>query len=307
MAKDAGAPCCMPAAAPRDILEVGFAALHAHRIVAIDRCPILAPGLAGAIEAAWAIAETLAPLGKPLDIQATATDAGIDIDVRGSGPLTAPLRSGFARLAEAHRLARITRHGELVAQRVHADHPDRARRRGAAARRLLAGDRPWRGNAGAARARASRMRLGRARPRTVADLFAGVGPFALRLAERARVLAADSDEAALEALRRAAAATSGLKPVEVAVRDLFRHPWSAAELAGFDAVVFDPPRQGAEQQARELAKSRVADDRRGVMQPGDLCRDAAILIAGGYRLSEVTPVDQFRYSAHVEIVACFVR
>ena len=96
---------------------MGFATLYAHRIVPIDRCPILAPGLAGLIDAAWAIAETLKPAAKPLDIQATATDHGIDVDVRGSGPLTAPLTLALARVAETHRLARITRHGELVAQR----------------------------------------------------------------------------------------------------------------------------------------------------------------------------------------------
>src|SRR5712691_5388687 len=73
----------------RDVLEVGFAALRAHHVVAIDRCPILAPGLKGAIEAAWAIAETLSGSRKPLDIQVTATDMGLDVDVRGSGPLTA--------------------------------------------------------------------------------------------------------------------------------------------------------------------------------------------------------------------------
>ena len=79
-----------------DVLEVGFAARQAHHIVPIDRCPILAPGLAGVLEAAWAIAEALRPAGKPLDIQATATDAGLDIDVRGSGPLTPKLTAALA-------------------------------------------------------------------------------------------------------------------------------------------------------------------------------------------------------------------
>ena len=92
--------------------------------------------------------------------------------------------------------------------------------------------------------------------RRVADLFAGIGPFALRLAERARVTAADSDADAIAALQRAAAATQGLKPIDAQVRDLFRRPLVAVELKPFDAVVFDPPRQGAEAQARELAAQR---------------------------------------------------
>jgi 23S rRNA (uracil1939-C5)-methyltransferase len=143
--------------------------------------------------------------------------------------------------------------------------------------------------------------------KAVADLFAGVGPFALRLAGRARVLAADSDAGAIDALRRAAAATSGLKPITAEQRDLFRRPFVAQELIGFDAVVFDPPRQGAEAQARELANSRIPVVVAVSCNPVTFARDAKILIDGGYRLGEVTPVDQFRYSAHVEIVARLAR
>src|SRR6185437_6917358 len=100
----------------KDILEVGFTAPRAHHIVAIDRCPILAPGLDGAIPAAWAIAEILKPTNKPLDIQMTATDSGLDIDVRGSDPLSSGRTTALAGVADKHKLARITRHGELVAQ-----------------------------------------------------------------------------------------------------------------------------------------------------------------------------------------------
>ena len=100
----------------KDILEVGFTAPRAHHIVAIDRCPILTPALDGAIAAAWAIAEVLKPANKPLDIQFTATDSGMDVDVRGSGPITSRLMTALAHVSEAHKLARITRHGELVTQ-----------------------------------------------------------------------------------------------------------------------------------------------------------------------------------------------
>ncbi|MDI1342566.1 MAG: RNA methyltransferase, partial [Pseudolabrys sp.] len=92
-----------------DILEVGFAAQRTHQIVAIDRCPILAPGLNGAVPAAWALAELLKPTSKPLDIHATATDSGLDIDMRGASPLSTKQTTALARLAEQHRLARITR------------------------------------------------------------------------------------------------------------------------------------------------------------------------------------------------------
>src|SRR5690348_15288800 len=141
----------------------------------------------------------------------------------------------------------------------------------------------------------------------VLDLFCGVGPFALRLAIIARVTAADNDQPALDALKRAAASTSGLKPVTIAHRDLFRRPFTASELKPFAAVVFDPPRQGAQAQAQELAKSVVPVVVAVSCDADTFARDAKILIDGGYKLEAVTPVDQFRYSPHVEIVAKFAR
>jgi 23S rRNA (uracil1939-C5)-methyltransferase len=129
-----------------------------------------------------------------------------------------------------------------------------------------------------------------------------VGPFALRLAERAKVMAADADEDAVAALREAAK-TPRLKPVTADRRDLFTRPYLAKELARLDAVVFDPPRQGAQTQARELAASMVPTVVAVSCNPLTFARDAGILVEGGYRLTRVTPVDQFLYSAHVELVA----
>ena len=284
-----------------DVLEVGFAALKAHRVVAIDRCPILAPGLDGAIETAWAIAEALAGTRKPLDIQVTATETGLDVDVRGSGPLTAARVGELAAIADRRRLARLTRHGEMVAQRtkpmLRIGRIELMLPPGAFLQATAAGE------AILARLVATHC----AGARTVADLFCGVGPFALRLAERARITAADNDEAAIAALQRAATGTQGLKPIEALGRDLFRRPFVAVELKRFDAVVFDPPRQGAEAQAHALAGSAVATVVAVSCNPGTFARDARILIDGGYRLVRVTPVDQFLYSAHVELVACFQR
>ena len=283
----------------KDLLEVGFTAPRAHHIVAIDRCPILSPALEGAIPAAWAIAEILKPADKPLDIQVTATDSGMDVDVRGSGPLTSGRTTALAGVAEKHRLARITRHGELVAQasqpllkigRAHVPLPP-----GAFLQATAEGE--------ATLARLVLDHVGNAK--RVADLFCGIGTFALRLAERARVSAADSEASAIKALERAATNTSGLKPVECQVRDLFRRPFMAAELKTFDAVVFDPPRQGAETQARELVKSAVPEVIAVSCDAASFARDARILVDGGYKLVSVTPVDQFRYSFHVEMVGKF--
>jgi 23S rRNA (uracil1939-C5)-methyltransferase len=285
----------------RDVLEVGFAAPRAHRVVAIDRCPILAPSLEGAVAAAWTLAETLEPARKPLDIQVTATDAGLDIDVRGSGPLSTPRAVTLAQIAERLKLARLTRHGELVAQRaVPTLSIGRARVALPPGSFLQA--------TGAGEAALAALVLQACGEATrIADLFAGVGPFALRLAERARVTAIDSDRDAIAALKRAAETTAGLKPVETETRDLFRRPLIAAELKRYDCVVFDPPRQGAEAQARALAASAVPAIVAVSCNPMTFARDARILVDGGYRLARITPVDQFRYSFHVELVARFAR
>jgi 23S rRNA (uracil1939-C5)-methyltransferase len=279
------------------VLEVGFAAYRAHQIVGIDRCPVLAPSLAGALPAAWTIAEAI-HAGKPLDIQATATDGGLDVDVRGSGPLGARHTAALARLAETHRLARLTRHGELVVRRAAP-----TVRIGKATVALPPGaflQATGEGEATLARLVTEHV----AQAKHIADLFCGAGPFALRLAERARVAAADADAAAIAALREAAK-TPGLKPIAAEARDLFRRPLAPDELRSFDSVVFDPPRQGAETQARQLAASRVPLAVAVSCNAATFARDARILVDGGYKLTSVTPVDQFRYSAHVEIVGRF--
>jgi 23S rRNA (uracil1939-C5)-methyltransferase len=285
----------------RDVLEVGFAALRTHHLVAIDRCPVLAPSLDGAIAAAWAVAEVLERTRKPLDIQVTASEAGLDIDVRGSGPLSPARVAELAQVAERLKLARLTRHGELIAQRtVPILTIGRARVAlppGCFLQATAAGE----------AALAALVAEGCGEAKEIADLFAGVGPFALRLAERMRVTAVDSDQAAIAALKRAAETTAGLKPIATEVRDLFRRPLIAAELRRHDCVVFDPPRQGAEAQARALAASAVPAIIAVSCNPMTFARDARILIDGGYRLGRITPVDQFRYSFHVELVARFTR
>jgi 23S rRNA (uracil1939-C5)-methyltransferase len=230
----------------------------------------------------------------------TATDAGLDVDLRGSGPLSPQRTAALARLAETHRLARLTRHGELVTQRaaptLRIGNANVMLPPGSFLQATAAGE--------AVLARLVGEHVGGAK--LVADLFCGVGPFALRLAEHVRVYAADGDAAAIAALKQAAPAP-GLKPVETEARDLFRRPLVPAELKRFAAAVFDPPRQGAEAQARQLAGSKVPLVVAVSCNVATFARDARILADGGYRLIAVTPVDQFRYSAHVEIVARFER
>jgi 23S rRNA (uracil1939-C5)-methyltransferase len=143
--------------------------------------------------------------------------------------------------------------------------------------------------------------------RRVADLFAGVGTFALALARRSTVLAVESSQPSLDALAAANRRASGLKRVETERRDLFAFPLSAAELKAFDGVVFDPPRAGAKGQAKELAASAVPRIAAISCNPATFARDARLLVDGGYGLERVIPIDQFVYSAETEVVGLFSR
>lgn len=283
-----------------DVLKVGFAAANSHDIIPVDRCPILAPGLSGGLDATWAIAEPLISLGKPLDIQLTATDNGLDVDLRGSGPLPTAMIATLSRLAEQHRLARLTRHGELVLMRAQPTIAIGAAQvtlpPGSFLQATIAGE----------EALAALVAGHCKRAKHIADLFCGVGPFALRLAAKSRISAFDSDAGAVSALQKAATSTSGLKPIKAEVRDLFRRPLMPQELRDYDAVVFDPPRRGAQAQAQQLAASKIPVVVAVSCNVATFARDARILVDGGYNIESVTPIDQFRHTPHVELVARFV-
>lgn len=141
----------------------------------------------------------------------------------------------------------------------------------------------------------------------VADLFCGCGTFALPLSAQAQVDAFDSDRDAVAALDAAARNARLQHPVAASVRNLFEQPLMAEDLKPYDAVIFDPPRAGAKAQVQELARSQVPLVIGVSCNPATFARDAAILRAGGYALSQVRPVDQFVYSAHVELVGIFRR
>ena len=282
-------------------LRTGFAAANSHAIVAIAECPILDPGLRGALNAARALAEALKPTAKPLDIQVTAASNGLDVDVRGSGPLSTALIASLSEIAQLHGLARLTRHGELVLMRSPPTIEIGAARvilpPGSFLQATLAGE----------EALAALVSGHCKRAKHIADLFCGVGPFALRLAAKARVSAFDSDAGAVTALSKAVTSVSGLKPVKAEARDLFRRPLMAQELRDYDTIVFDPPRQGALAQVKQLAASKIPVVIAVSCNVATFARDARVLIDGGYKIEGVTPVDQFRHTPHVELVARFRR
>jgi len=281
--------------------EVGFMRARSHDIIAIDNCPLFAPAMAGAVEAARALSADLRGLGKPLDIGVTATSEGLDVDLRGSGPLELAETRKLTRTADALDLARLSNHGAVIVER----RPPRVAF-GAALVTLPPGGFLQATEAGEALL-ADFAEKALAGAKKVADLFCGAGAFALRLARHHEVFAADSDEAAIEALGRGAAATQGLKRLAAATRDLMQRPLRAEELGGFGGALFDPPRAGAEAQARQFAASTLPLVVAISCNAASFARDALILIEGGYSVERVTPLDQFRSSPHVEIAAVFRR
>lgn len=283
-------------------LRAGLMEARSHALVPIDLCPITVPALHRAPAIAEALAGPLAGSGKPLDMLVTATRTGLDLDMRGHGPIDARARDALTGLADEHDLARLSLHGERVVERrapildsggVPVSPPP-----GGFLQATEAGE-------------AALVALARtavpARAKRVLDLFSGIGPFALALARGHEVHAVEGEAGPLAALERAARGRTGLKQVTIERRDLFRRPLLGPELDRFDAVLFDPPRAGAQAQARMLAQSRVPLVIGVSCDPGTFARDAASLIAGGYRLERVTPLDQFRHSAHVELVGIFRR
>lgn len=278
-------------------VTAGFMMARSHDLLDIDRCPILVPALANATDIARALGEKLGDC----DVALTATDSGLDAAVRAERKIAEREAPKLAGLANALDLARLAVNGDVIATRRAP-----SLRMGRGNVMLPVASFLQATNEGEAQL-AALVLAAAATSKSVADLFCGVGPFALRVAETARVAAFDNDKPAIAALALAARATSGLKPFEAAVRDLLKEPLVANELKPYDTVIFDPPRAGAEAQSRQLAKSKVKTVIAVSCDPITLARDSEILVEGGYALTKVTPVDQFKWTSHVETVAVFRR
>jgi len=273
----------------------GYMRLRSHEVYPIDACPILVPALSRAPRIAAAV---MAALGEA-DVAFTATLSGLDVGVRtekkqARGKRIEPLVNQFG-------LARLALNGELVLQaQVPAVPMGRANVELPIGSFLQATE-------AAELALADYVLTGVGKAKKVADLFCGVGPFALRLAETRPVYAADSDKAGIAALDKARRYAKGLREVTAKPRDLFRDPLTQFELNDFDAVVLDPPRAGAEAQVRELGKSKVKCVVMVSCDARSFARDAALLIGAGFAMSNLVAVDQFTQSTHIEIAATFRR
>ena len=280
---------------------VGFHRKGAAEIVEIPDCRLLHGDLMAALPALRALTLAGASRKGVLALSLTRSEAGPDVAVSGGKAADPALAARLAAIARAHDLARLAWNGEVIAQR----RPP-LQRMGRAQVMPPPGAFLQATEAGEA-ALVRTVREITAGARRVADLFSGCGTFALPLAEAAQVHAVEGDAAMLSALDRGWRHAEGLRQITTEARDLFRRPLLAAELARVDALVIDPPRAGAEAQMAEIARSPIATVASVSCNPASFARDARILTEAGFALSGVGVVDQFRWSAHVELVGAFRR
>ncbi len=283
-------------------VQLGFNAPGSHDIVDVRACHILVPAIAAVMDELRALLADLLPGGGKADVQVTATETGLDIWLVANIPHSAQTDMRLAEFAQAADLARLatgTRPEIVMVRR-----PPRVTFDGVAVtpppdgflQASLAGE----------RALSDLVCRGVGRAGKVADLFAGIGTFSFPLSGNAEVLAVDGTGDQTQALVDGRNAARRGR-IEVEVRDLERRPLSVEELRTFEAVVFDPPRAGARNQALALAASAVPVVVAVSCNPSTFARDARALVDGGYRLLSLAPVDQFPWSRHLELVACFQR
>jgi 23S rRNA (uracil1939-C5)-methyltransferase len=279
---------------------LGFNAEKSHRVVDMRECHILRPELFALVPPLRALLRSL-KLPAAAGIRLTLTDQGVDVlleKVEVDGLAATQALGAFAR---EHNLARLALDDGYGAQTHWEPEPVTvtlggvpvALPHGAFLQATAEGE--------AALVEAVRRAVGEAR--IVADLFAGLGTFALAL--EGRILAAEAARDAALALK--AAAGRAQRPVFVDHRDLYRRPLDTGELDRFEVVVLDPPRAGAKEQVALLARSQVPRLAFVSCNPSTFARDAAALTEGGYRFDWIQPVGQFRWSTHVELVGAFSR
>lgn len=274
---------------------VGFHARASDVIVDIADCHILRPAIQAALPLLRELTIACASRAGELSLCVTETPAGLDLAISGGKPMDPALFQVLARLADQGDLARLSWDGDSITRRPPALAMGRAQvvpPPGGFLQATAEGE--------AALVAAIRdMTRGAGR---VLDLFAGCGTFSLPLAESADIHAVEGLAPPLQALDAAARRTPGLHRITTETRDLSRRPLLPDELE-YDAIVIDPPRAGAEAQAREIARSGARRLAWVSCDPVTFARDARILADGGLEITRLFVVDQFRWSPHVETVA----
>ena len=282
-------------------IEIGFHAARSHAIVDMRECLVLTPGLFDLAQRLRVALASILRDGEKGEVHVTHAANGFDLAFRMARKLTPDLTAQWGNALENSGIARIMFNKDVVLEQAkpqiafgsaHITVPPHAFLQATA------------DGEGALRDKVLALTAG---AKTVADLFAGLGTFTLPLAAKVRVHAVEQDGEALQALAAGARSTKGLKPVTTEKRDLFKQPLTPLELKPYDAVVLDPPRAGAEAQVRTLAASVVPRVAYVSCDAASFARDAALLVQAGFTPGPVTPIDQFLFSGHIELVAGFGR
>jgi 23S rRNA (uracil1939-C5)-methyltransferase len=280
---------------------VGFNEAGSNRIVDIAECHILHPSLFGMLAPLRALLANFLPAKRAAELHLTLADQGPDLMVKGMELAGLEAIEALSTFGQVNSLARLSIDEGYGAEPRYEPQPVTVTLGGVPVSLPIGSF--LQATADGEAALIDCVREATAGAARIADLFAGLGTFALSL--EGQLTAAEASREAILSLKLAAN-RAGL-PVKADHRDLYRRPFDARELAAFDAVVLDPPRAGAQEQVRELAASAVGLIAYVSCNPATFARDAEILAKGGYRLDWARPVGQFRWSTHVELAAAFSR
>ncbi len=282
--------------------QIGFSEQGSKTVVPLNTCHVLVPEIVGQLEGFKDLISSLGRSNQVMRLSVLAAQNGLDVSIDGLAKLPDEIRQVLTRKAITHDFKRLSVNGEtlLEVERPILNVSD------------VAVTPPAGGFVQAIEGAEHKMvelvagHLSKCR--NVVDLYAGMGTFALSLARTAKVLAVEENKSALESLERGWRETAGkLKQVKTEARNLERRPLGFKELKKIDGLVFDPPRAGAELQSRQIAKSNVGKVAAVSCNPVTLARDLTILMEGGYTVTHIQPIDQFKFTPHVEVVALLER
>jgi 23S rRNA (uracil1939-C5)-methyltransferase len=282
-------------------VHLGFAQAASHALVDLDECWVLTPALFAMLAPLRGLLAVLLPERGRIDVHLAEVDRGIDVLLKGRLADGLAVAEGITAFCERHALARLSIDEGYGAEARWEPEPVTITLGGVAVPMPAGAFLQATREGEAALVAGVREALGEAR--MVADLFAGLGTFALSI--EGKVYAGEAARDAIMALK--AAAGRAQRPVFAEHRDLFRRPLEAAELNRFEGVVIDPPRAGAREQTLRLAQATVPRIAYVSCNPSSFARDAKTICEGGYRIDWVRPVGQFRWSTHVELVAALSR
>jgi 23S rRNA (uracil1939-C5)-methyltransferase len=275
---------------------LGFNAAKSHRIVDMRECHILRPELFALAAPLRTLLSNLLQPRRTAEVPLTLIDQGADLLLKGVEAEELAAIEQLTAFASEHAVARLSLDRGLGPETIFEPVPAIVTLGGTAIRFPVGGFLQATEDGEAALIEAVRQATSDAE--RIADLFAGIGTFALAV----------NAAYAAEASRDTAAALKSAAPsMKVEHRDLYRRPLDRSELQAFDAVILDPPRAGAAEQVAALARSTVVRIAYVSCNPATFARDANVLVDGGYVLEWVRPVGQFRWSTHVELAAAFRR